>query len=181
MAKKLRGNTTMEMVNAGIAQRNKPITLNNTTTTFSQPTAQQQQMMGDSYANNDSKMIGQSFERMGLGKVGGLGGRMGQLEQASMRLAQAASDRRMGEAEQEFKLKGNLLQRESDILSQRQSQQAGYSSPFEMQTNLAGQRRENEKKQREQENIARRASITASRGQPQGAYAIDRRGRRVYS
>jgi hypothetical protein len=41
-----------------------------------------------------------SFDRMmNIGQVGGLGGRMGELEQASMRLAEAASQRRIGETE----------------------------------------------------------------------------------
>jgi hypothetical protein len=55
-----------------------------------------------------------SFDRMmNIGQVGGLGGRMGSLEQASMRLAEAASQRRMGETEKEYGLKGGLLEKQA--------------------------------------------------------------------
>jgi hypothetical protein len=55
-----------------------------------------------------------SFDRMmNIGQVGGLGGRMGSLEQASMRLAEAASQRRMGETEKEYDLKGGLLEKQA--------------------------------------------------------------------
>jgi hypothetical protein len=47
-----------------------------------------------------------SFDRMmNIGQVGGLGGRMGELEKASMRLAEAASQRRIGEMEKEQQVK----------------------------------------------------------------------------
>ena len=129
-----------------------------------------------------STQIGQSFERMGLGKIGGLGGRMGQLEQASMRLAQAASDRRMSEAGQEAKLKGGLLgqeyglrqglaQSQANIESAQAAQMAGYSSPLQMQMDIASQRRKNERRQKEQDRLIQEAR----------PYTIDRRGRRVYS
>ena len=184
MAQKLRGSQTAS--NFAKAQSNwqKPITLNNSTTTFSQLPAglSRQPSNFNSPSEGKSPMIGQSFERMGLGKIGGLGGRMGQLEQASMRLAQAASDRRMGEAEQEAKLKGGLLgqeyglrqglaQSQANIESTQAAQMAGYSSPFQMQTDIASKRRENERRQKEQER-----QLQESR-----PYTIDRRGRRVYS
>ena len=41
--------------------------------------------------------ISKSYDRMGTGKVGDLGGTMGELEKASMRLGAAASKRRMKE------------------------------------------------------------------------------------
>jgi hypothetical protein len=54
-----------------------------------------------------------SFNRMmNIGQVGGLGGRMGELEKASMRLAEAASQRKMGEMEKEYGLRGGLLEKE---------------------------------------------------------------------
>jgi hypothetical protein len=54
-----------------------------------------------------------SFDRMmNIGQVGGLGGRMGELEKASMRLGEAASQRRVGEMEREYGLKGGLLEKE---------------------------------------------------------------------
>ena len=37
--------------------------------------------------------LSQSFERMGIGQIGDLGGRMGELEKASLRLAEAAAQR----------------------------------------------------------------------------------------
>jgi hypothetical protein len=60
-----------------------------------------------------SNQVQGSFDRMmNIGQVGGLGGRMGSLEQASMRLAEAASQRRVGEMEREYGLKGGLLEKE---------------------------------------------------------------------
>ena len=188
MARKLRGNTTMDNVNAGIAQRSKPIVLNNSTTTFSQlPAGFSQQPSSLNYSSemkspmqpSESKppMIRQSCEKLGLGSSGGLGGRMGQLEQASMRLAQAASNRQMDEAEQEYKMRGELASQESalkgellgqeyrlrgslaqsqaDIESAQAAQVAGYSSTLEMQSDIARQRRENERREREQERTAK--------------------------
>jgi len=61
-----------------------------------------------------SNQVQGSFDRMmNIGQVGGLGGRMGSLEQASMRLAEAASQRRMGEAKKEYDLKGGLLEKQA--------------------------------------------------------------------
>ena len=175
MALKLRGGQRSEAVMAAQLNKNKsnPITLNNSTTTFSQLPAglSQQPSNFNPPSEVKSPMIGQSFERMGLGKIGGLGGRMGQLEQASMRLAQAASERRMGETEQEYGLKQGLAQSQANIESAQAAQMGGYSSPFAMQTDIARQRRENEKRHKEQERLIQEAR----------PYTIDRRGRRVYS
>jgi hypothetical protein len=183
MALKLRGNQTEASIRKSEANRFKPIVLNNSTTTFSQPSTNlsPNQSNGINANYSESKplggnsMIGQSFEKMGIGKIGGLGGRMGQLEQASMRLAQAASDRRMGETEQEYKLKGGLLGQEyglrggllnteSDIALNAASKAAGYSSPQQMQYDLQKKRREDERRKEDSR-----------------PYTIDRRGRRVYS
>jgi len=77
------------------------------------PTLLDQAQSGRSYSSQLSPtQTEQSFEKMGLGSIGGLGGRMGQLEQASMRLGQAASNRRMGETQQEYGLKSGLLGQE---------------------------------------------------------------------
>ena len=63
-------------------------------------------------APTSSGQVQGSFDRMmNIGQVGGLGGRMGELEKASMRLAEAASQRRMGETEKEYGLKGGLLEK----------------------------------------------------------------------
>jgi hypothetical protein len=48
--------------------------------------------MGSSYS-----ALSESFNRMGFGRIGSLGGTMGELEKASMRLGEAASQRRMRE------------------------------------------------------------------------------------
>ena len=66
-----------------------------------------------------------SFNRMmNIGQIGGLGGRMGELEKASMRLGEAASQRRMGEAQQEYGLRGGLMEKEyglrGDLLSKEE-------------------------------------------------------------
>jgi hypothetical protein len=54
-----------------------------------------------------------SFNRMmNIGQIGDLGGKMGSLERASMRLAESASQRRMGETEKEYGLRGGLLEKE---------------------------------------------------------------------
>jgi hypothetical protein len=51
-----------------------------------------------------------SFNRMmNIGEVGGLGGRMGELEKASMRLGEAASQRRIGEMEKEQEIRRGSL------------------------------------------------------------------------
>jgi hypothetical protein len=54
--------------------------------------------------------LSNSFSRMGFGRIGSLGGTMGELEKASMRLSEAASQRRMKEMEKENQLNlPNLL------------------------------------------------------------------------
>lgn len=67
-------------------------------------------------------IVESSFNRMNIGQVGGLGGRMGELEKASMRLAEAASQRRMGEAAQESQLKGSLLEKQASIDKKREKE-----------------------------------------------------------
>ena len=116
---------------------------------------------GNSINGTGQLSLADSFNKMGLGKIGGLGGRMGDLEKASMRLGQAASQRRMGEAEQESNLKGGLLEKEygfkkdlsrseSDTQSQLTAQSAGYSSPLEMQEDIRRKRQEQELYQKQQ-------------------------------
>lgn len=46
--------------------------------------------------------ISDSFNRMGLGRIGSLGGRMGELEKASMRLGEAAAKRKEDEQAREY-------------------------------------------------------------------------------
>ena len=116
---------------------------------------------GNSINGTGQLSLADSFNKMGLGKIGGLGGRMGDLEKASMRLGQAASQRRMGEAEQESNLQGGLLEKdygfkkdlsqsESDTQSQLAAQSAGYSSPLEMQEDIRRKRQEQELYQKKQ-------------------------------
>jgi len=62
---------------------------------------------------SNSPYLQNSFNRMlNIGNIGGLGGRMGELEKASMRLGEAASQRRMGETQQEYGLRGGLMEKE---------------------------------------------------------------------
>jgi hypothetical protein len=66
-----------------------------------------------------------SFNRMmNIGEVGGLGGRMGELEKASMRLGEAASQRRIGEMEKEaqFKSSGIGMEAKASEKAQIESQ-----------------------------------------------------------
>ena len=105
---------------------------------------------GNSINGTGQLSLADSFNKMGLGKIGGLGGRMGDLEKASMRLGQAASQRRMGEAEQEYGFKKDLSQFESDTQSQLAAQSAGYSSPLEMQEDIRRKRQEQELSQKKQ-------------------------------
>jgi len=206
MARKLRGNTTMDMVNAGIAQRNKPIVFRNSTETYStnQPSQLSQSSIGDSYNKMvgqyepDNKMVGQYepdiSEFTGMlpstnqftkqpGKNGFYSSMSG-LEGASMRLANAASQRAMAEAgygsglkrgetaneyglrdistakeyglrdistAKEYGLRDTSIAKEYGLKGTQTAQTAGYSSLFEMQADIARQRRDNENKQREQE------------------------------
>jgi hypothetical protein len=118
MAIKLRGNTTMGMVNNGMAERNsfKPKGIG-TTTTISQVGATNTPSIGQSY----NKMIGGDT---GIGS-GGFYNSMAGLEGASMRLADAASKRSMQESEKEYGLKESQM-----------SKLEGYSSPEEMYSEI---------------------------------------------
>ena len=143
MALKLRGGQKESSVRQAQNNRFKP-----TQPALSQPDQTQ----------STSTQIGQSFEKMGLGSIGGLGGRMGQLEQASMRLGQAASNRRMNEAGQEYELRGNLAQRESDISAGSAARLGGYSSVQDMSSSISRARKDAERKAKEAEDTARRLS-----------------------
>jgi len=98
MARKLRGNTTMDMVNTGMAQRNQP----------SQSSQPNQSSIGNSYNkmvglnNSDvSKFTGMLPSTNQFTEQPGKNGfydSMSGLEGASMRLANAASQRSMAEA-----------------------------------------------------------------------------------
>jgi hypothetical protein len=227
MARKSRGNTneTMDKVDDVMIALNRPIVLRNSTETYStnQPS---QSSIGDSY----NKMIGQyepdisKFTGMlpstnqfteQPGKNGFYGSMSG-LEGASMRLANAASQRSMAEAgygsglkrgetaneyglrdistakeyglkggllgqeyglrdastAKEYGLKGGLLGQEYALKDASMTKEyglkdasaakdysfktalSGYSSPAEMQNDIARQRRDNENRQREQERVA---------------------------
>jgi hypothetical protein len=207
MAIKLRNNTTTDMMDADRSSigksYNKMIGLNNSD--FSKFTG----MLPD------ANQFTEQPSKNGFYKS------MSGLEGASMRLANAASQRSMaeagygsglkrGEAEneyglrdistaKEYGLKGDLLgkeyglkdtsmakeyglkdtsmAKEYGLKGTQAAQIAGYSSPFEMQADIARQRL----KQKRQEDLAEITSQIASRVQSQGPYTIDRRGRRVYS
>ena len=66
------------------------------------PTALSPKDASGSLAPKASSSISSSFEKMGLGKVGGLGGRMGELEKASLRLAQFKAMKTAEEQEKEI-------------------------------------------------------------------------------
>ncbi len=57
---------------------------------------------------NTTTSISDSYNRMGFGKIGGLGGRMGELEKASLRLGEAAAGRKLKEQEAEYGYQSRL-------------------------------------------------------------------------
>lgn len=146
MARKLRGNTTMDMIRAGEANRSANLqALKNpiigTSTTISQPSQTSTPAINQSY----NKMIGgESIGGSGFG--GGLPS-MGSLEAASMRLADAASRRNIAEKEAE---------------SEMSAKSSGYSSLGEMQRDMRSKRLEQEsemKQQKEEQDMIRRGYI----------------------
>ena len=76
--------------------------------------------------------ISDSYAKMGFGKIGGLGGRMGELEKASLRLGEAAAARRLKEQEAEAAARAKLAEQEFGYQSQLQAekgkQEFGYQS-----------------------------------------------------
>jgi len=196
MDRKLRGGITMQDVMAGEAQRNKPIVLKNSTETYStnQPNQLNQSSIGDSY----NKMIGQYepdiSKYTGMlpstnqfteqpGKNGFYGSMSG-LEGASMRLANAASQRSMAEAgygsglkrgeaaneyglrdistAKEYGLKGGLLDQEYGLRGMQTAQSAGYSSPAQMQQDI--------QKQREKQDAYQKALASGRKGTFSGSW-----------
>jgi hypothetical protein len=122
MARKLRGNTTIGMVNSGIAERNSfnPKGIG-TTTSVSQAGTTKTPSIGQSY----NKMIGGDT---GIGS-GGFYNSMAGLEGASTRLADAASKRSMDEKAQESSLIGGYSSPEEmygEIRRKRQMEDMGY-------------------------------------------------------
>jgi len=81
-----------------------------------------------------------AYEKMGIGKTGDLGGRMGELEKASMRLGEAASQRRIGEIGSEYDSRRKLQEAQADI----EARQLGYKGLPAMQRYLEDKRREEE-------------------------------------
>lgn len=202
MARKLRGGTTMQDVMAGEAQRSKPIVLRNSTETYSinqpnqssQPSQPSQPSIGDSY----NKMIGQYEPDISkytgmlpstsqfTEKPGSNGfyGSMSGLEGASMRLANAASQRSMTEAgygsglkrgetaneyglrdvstAKEYGLKGGLLEKEYGLRGAQTAQSGGYGSPMEMQQDL--------KKQRDYQDAYQKALASGRKGTFSGSW-----------
>lgn len=136
MARKLRGNTTMGMVNAGIAERNAFQPKIGTTITMGTPI--KETMIGSSYGNIVGGSGGLAGKGMGGGGFGGGLPSMGQLEAASMRLADAASRRNITEKQAEM----NAAQA---IDAKRQ----GFSSVNEMQYSARRSRQEQEREEKE--------------------------------
>jgi hypothetical protein len=84
--------------------------------------------------------LASSYEKMGIGKIGDLSGRMGELEKASMRLGEAASQRRIGEIGSEYDSRRKLQEAQADI----EARQLGYKGLPAMQRYLEDKRREEE-------------------------------------
>lgn len=70
---------------------------------------------------NSPLSIGRSFEKMGFGKIGGLGGRMGELEKASLRLAQFKGTQ--SKEEQERDIAAKRMAQERDIAARAAEQE----------------------------------------------------------
>lgn len=83
---------------------------------------------GDGRNNNASKpsysSISDSYNRMGFGRIGSLGGRMGELEKASLRLGETASARILKEQEEEGRLQQILARQQFGYQSKLQAQRA---------------------------------------------------------
>jgi hypothetical protein len=136
MAIKLRGNTTMGMVNAGIADGNASKPKIGTTTTIgsaNQPIKSTSPMMQDSF----QKMIGGDT---GIGS-GGFYNSMAGLEAASMRFADAASQRNISEKQADATLK------QADATSAAKA--AGFGSPREMSEYNKKKREESDKEEKQ--------------------------------
>ena len=140
MARKLRGNTTMGMVNAGIAERNSFKPKIGTTITMGTPI--KETMIGSSYGNIVGGSGGLAGKGMGGGGFGGgFGGglpSMGQLEASSMRLADAASRRNIAEKEAEM-----------NTIEETDAKKQGFSSVNEMQYSARRSRQEQEREEKQ--------------------------------
>ena len=113
----------------------------------------------------------------------GFYGSMSGLEGASMRLANAASQRSMAEAgygselkrgetakeyglrdistAKEYGLKGGLTEKEYGLKESQSAKAYGYRSPFEMQMDMRKKRQEDDKRQKQQYELERQAQIKA--------------------
>jgi hypothetical protein len=143
MARKLRGNTTMGMVNAGISERNAFKPKIGTTSTIGTPitgtagTPIKGTMIGSSYGNIVGGSGGLEGKGMGGGGFGGGLPSMGQLEGASMRLADAASKRNISEK-----------QAESEMSAKLAAKAAGFGSADEMSQYTKKKREESDKEEK---------------------------------
>jgi hypothetical protein len=131
MAIKLRGNTTMGMVNAGISERNAFKPKIGTTSTIGTPI--KGTMIGSSYGNIVGGSGGLEGKGMGGGGFGGGLPSMGQLEGASMRLADAASKRNISEKQAE---------------SEMSAKAAGFGSADEMSQYTKNKREQSDKEEK---------------------------------
>jgi hypothetical protein len=96
--------------------------------------------------------LSQSFERMGIGEIGGLGGRMGELEKASLRLAEASAQRESRlldqSGQQAYELQGLIGRQEYGLQGLRGRQKYGLQ------------------KLRGQQSLAQQSLIGIQQGQP---------------
>lgn len=73
--------------------------------------------------NNAPTSLSKSFERMGFGGIGSLGGRMGELEKASLRLSQFKGIKTKEEQDRENQAKMKLQQSENAAKIRMQERQ----------------------------------------------------------
>jgi hypothetical protein len=71
--------------------------------------------------------ISNSYDRMGGGKVGSLGGRMGELEKASVRLGKIASQRKMQEQKAEYGYQSKLQAQKAKEEADQQAREYFYN------------------------------------------------------
>lgn len=69
-----------------------------------------------------SSSISNSYQKMGFGRIGDLGGRMGELEKASLRLGETAATRRLKEQEAESQSQQLIAKQKFGYESRLQSQ-----------------------------------------------------------
>lgn len=114
----LAGNTTTLMSGEGAASKPGQVkSVNKTYDLFyGSPT--------QSTATTAPASISDSYQKMGFGRIGSIGGKMGELEKASLRLGQAAADRRLKEQSLESETQSRLAKEGFGYQSSLQKQRS---------------------------------------------------------